>query len=126
MEAASNRLLRGSRVLVVEDDPFIAFDIVKTLRGAGAETLGPAMSLARALELATTEDPDCAVLDVMMRDGLIFPAASILNLRRVGIVFYTGYADVESLTRNWPASKVLLKPAQPKLLVHTVRAACHS
>ena len=67
MEKAPNNLLHGKRVLVVEDDALAAFDIMKTLREAGAEILVPAMSLARALEFAT-EDFDCAVLDVVLRD----------------------------------------------------------
>jgi DNA-binding response OmpR family regulator len=124
MARASKKLLHGSRVLVAEDDPFVAFDIMKTLREAGAEILGPAMSHARALELAIIEDLDCAVLDVTLRDGLIFPAASILRQRGAGLVFYTSHQDLEGLKRNWPASQVLLKPAPPKLLVQAVKAAC--
>jgi DNA-binding response OmpR family regulator len=123
---ASNNLLHGSRVLVVDDDPFIAFDIVKTLRDAGADIIGPAMSVARALEFATTEDFDCSVLDVKLGDGLVFPAASILRQRGAGLVFYTGQYDLEDLKRDWPAAQVLLKPATPKQLVQAVKAACPS
>jgi hypothetical protein len=63
MKPASNKLLQGCRVLVVEDDAIVAFDIMRTLGGAGAVTLGPAMSLARTFEIAAAEDFDCAVLD---------------------------------------------------------------
>jgi DNA-binding response OmpR family regulator len=124
METACNKLLQGSKVLVAEDDPFIAFDIMKALREAGAEILGPAMSLARTLELATAEDLDCAVLDITLRDGLVFPAASILRQRGAGLVFYTCYDDLDGLKRDWPAAQVLLKPAPDKLLAQAVRAAC--
>jgi CheY-like chemotaxis protein len=124
METASDKLLHGSRVLVVEDEPLIAFDIVKTLRGAGAETLGPALSLARALELATAERLDCAVLDVMLRDGTVFRAARLLHQRGAGLVFYTGYFALDRLKRAWPGAQVLLKPASPKLLVEAVRSVC--
>jgi DNA-binding response OmpR family regulator len=124
METASNKLLHGRRVLVVEDDVFVAFDILKTLHEAGAEVLGPAFSLARALELVTTEDLDLAVLDVMLRDGSVFPAARLLRQRGVGLVFYTGRFDLDRLKRAWPGAQVLLKPASPKLLVKAVRAAC--
>jgi two-component system, response regulator PdtaR len=124
MTAASKKMLLGSRVLVAEDDPFIAFDIMKSLHEAGAETLGPALSLARALELACTQDLNCAVLDVMLRDGLVFPAASILRQRGAGLVFYTGYRDPESIKQDWPSAQVLFKPAPSQLLVRTVRAAC--
>ena len=124
MKTASNRLLDSRRVLVAEDDPFIAFDITRTLHEAGAEILGPAMSLARTLELATTEDVNCAVLDVMLSDGTVFRAARLLRQRGVGLVFYTGYFALDRLKRAWPGAQVLTKPASPKLLVQAVRAAC--
>jgi DNA-binding response OmpR family regulator len=79
MEMAFNKPLHGSRILVVEDEPIIAFEILAALRLAGADVLGPALSLARALELATEEHFDCAVLDVMLRDGSVFPAASVVS-----------------------------------------------
>jgi DNA-binding response OmpR family regulator len=124
METASDKLLRGSRILVVEDDPLIAFDIMRVLRAAGAETAGPAMSLSRALELATTEHFDCAVLDVMLRDGYVFRAAKLLRQRGAGLVFYTGYARLDRLKRAWAGAQVVAKPASPKLLVEAVRVTC--
>jgi two-component system, response regulator PdtaR len=124
MKTAPNKLLQGCSVLVAEDEPFVAFDIMKTLREAGAEILGPAFSLARALELVSTEDLDCAVLDVMLRDGSIFPAAKLLRQQGAGLVFYTGRFDLDRLKRAWPGAQALLKPASPNLLVQAVKAAC--
>jgi DNA-binding response OmpR family regulator len=124
METASNKRLQGRRVLVVEDDAFVAFDIMKPLREAGAEVLGPAFSLGRALELATSEDLDCAILDVILRDGSVFPAARLLRQRGAGLVFYTGRFDLGRLKLAWPGAQVLLKPASPNLLVQATRAAC--
>ncbi len=125
MEPAPQKLLQGCRVLIAEDEPLVAFDIMKALREAGAEISGPAMSLARTLELATIEDLDCAVLDVMLADGSVFPAARLLHQRGAGLVFYTGYFGLERLKRTWPGAQVLLKPASPNLLVQAVRAACY-
>jgi len=124
METASNKLAHGRKVLVVEDDAFVAFDIMTTLREAGAEILGPAFSLGRALELITAEGLDCAILDVILRDGSVFPAARRLSQRGVGLVFYTGRFDLGRLKRAWPGAQALLKPASPNLLVQAVRAAC--
>ena len=56
--------LQGTKVLVAEDDPILAFDIMRELMEAGADVVGPALSVARALELAEQENLSCGVLDV--------------------------------------------------------------
>jgi len=86
MKMASDKLLQGYRVLVVEDEPVIAFYIVDALLMAGAEDLEPALSLERAIELAHAEHFDCAVLDVMLRDGFVFRAARLLRHQGAGLV----------------------------------------
>jgi hypothetical protein len=60
----------------------------------------------------------------MLRDGTIFRAARLLRHQGAGLVFYTGYFDLDRLRRAWPGAQVLLKPASPKLLVEAVRAVC--
>ena len=125
MKITSDKLLQGCRVLVVEDEPVVAFYIVSALRMAGAEVLGPAVSLERAIELARAEHFDCAVLDVMLRDGFVFRAARLLRHQGAGLVFYTRYVGlVDRLQRALPGAQVLPKPAPPELLVEAVRAAC--
>jgi hypothetical protein len=46
------RSLRGSLILVVEDDPLIALDLTATLERAGVVVLGPAGRLDDAMLLA--------------------------------------------------------------------------
>jgi DNA-binding response OmpR family regulator len=125
MKMDSERLLQGCRVLVVEDEPVIALYIVRTLRMAGADVLGPALTLKRAIELTRAEHFDCAVLDLMLRDGFVFRAARLLRHQGAGLVFYTRYVGlVDRLQRALPGAQVLPKPAPPELLVEAVRAAC--
>jgi DNA-binding NarL/FixJ family response regulator len=119
-----SRPLKGSFVLVVEDEAILAFEIITLLRTAGARVLGPAMSLERALELAEAAGLTCAVLDVRLRDGLVFPAAEALRKRGIGIVFYTGQGDPEEIRRNWPQAKVLLKPAPMEKLILAIISTC--
>jgi CheY-like chemotaxis protein len=116
--------LRGARILVAEDNPILAFDLIGLLAEAGAGTLGPAKSLSEALALVSSPLLDCGVLDVSLCDDLVFPAAEVLRDRGLGIVFYTGYGDPESLGRAWPSAHILTKPAPPQLLIRAVTAAC--
>ncbi len=87
--------LRGARILVVEDDAILALDMAELLARAGAEIIGPALTLADALALAETANLTSAVLDVKLRDDLVFPAAQALKERGITIIFYTSHGDVQ-------------------------------
>jgi DNA-binding response OmpR family regulator len=115
--------LRGTRVLVAEDDALLALEIVCLLRNAGAEVLGPAKTLAAALVLAKTNLLSCAVLDVDLRGETVFPAARLLKDRGVRIIFHTGFGEPDLLRREWPDAKVLTKPSSLELMIRTVREA---
>lgn len=119
----TDKALNGIRILVAEDEPLVAFDVLSLLLKAGAEVLGPALSVERSLELVSrVEWLSCGVLDVMLRDGPVFPVAHLLKQKGAGIVFYTGQRDPESLKREWPDAAVLIKPALPNFLTHAVIA----
>ena len=124
MNDAPAKPLLNVRVLVAEDNPLVAFDIMAGLLKAGAHIMGPALSVERAIELAQLEAADCAVLDVKLRDGLVFPAAQILKEKEAGIGFYTGHINPESLKQQWPEAEVLIKPVPMQTLVRAVTAAC--
>lgn len=57
------------RILIVEDEPMLAFQLEDELVGAGHEIVGHAMSSGEALRLADTEAPDLVLLDVQLADG---------------------------------------------------------
>jgi DNA-binding response OmpR family regulator len=113
--------LQGARILIAEDDAILAFDLGIILQRAGAMILGPTLTLSHTLSLVQTAPLSAAVLDVSLRDEDVFPAAQELKGRGVGIVFYTGYAAVEQLRREWPDAQVLTKPAPARILVEAVQ-----
>ena len=84
--------LADLRVLVVEDEVFIALEIEERLRRLGCAVVGPVGRLERALELARTEALDGALLDVNVKGGFVYPVAAELRAREVPVVFSTGYA----------------------------------
>jgi len=97
-------ILRGCRVLVVEDEFFIADDMAQTLSLNGAEVVGPAPTLDRAMALLDAGPVDCAVIDVNLRGRLAYALADELKRRGVPFVFATGYdpAVVPSSYRDVP------------------------
>lgn len=85
------KVLNGCRVLVVEDEYFIADDMADMLTRYGAEVVGPAPTLDNAMDLLGREAIDCAVLDVNLRGQMAYPLADELGRRGVPFVFATGY-----------------------------------
>ncbi|MGA7329874.1 MAG: response regulator [Rhodomicrobium sp.] len=122
----TDKPLQGVKVLVAENEPVIALDIMNELSQAGADVVGPATTAACALAFAAKEDLNCAILDVQLRDGLVFPAAELLRQKGAGIVFLTGYVDIEELKSNWPSAKVLMKPRASGELVKALREVWES
>src|SRR5258708_40132427 len=83
--------LAGYRLLVVEDDYFVAQDLCATLRECGATVLGPAPSISSARSLANALRPDCVLLDINLDGELAFNLAKELQAHGVRTVFTTGY-----------------------------------
>lgn len=105
-------------ILIVEDDWLIAIDLVGTLEEHGFEVLGPAPSVAVALQLIEEQSPDAAVLDVNLGHELVTPVARRLCGRGVPFVLASGCtpADLASDTLLKAATN-LGKPTSPSGLV---------
>lgn len=84
------------RILVVEDDYFIAQDMRLGLKRAGAHVVGPVATVREALELLSQGPIDAAVLDINLEaDGKAFPVAEALRALEIPFVFATGYSATE-------------------------------
>lgn len=83
--------LRGRRVLVAEDEYFIADEIMEALERLGAEVVGPVSRVSEALAVAEQTDLDGAILDVNLAGEMIWPVVEALTCRGVPIVLATGY-----------------------------------
>jgi CheY-like chemotaxis protein len=85
-------LLTGRRVLIVEDEYFLADDIARALRALDAEIEGPVGDVKDALAILNERRMiDGAVLDVNLRSASIYPVARALRSRGIPFVFTTGY-----------------------------------
>jgi|SRR5262245_21980580 DNA-binding NtrC family response regulator len=116
----SDRPLAGARILVVEDEAVIAFDLTEALTDAGAAVVGPATTLTAALCHATNGELSAALLDVRLGSETVFPVAKALLERAVPLAFHTGDPDASTLARAWPDSEVLTKPASREAIVGTL------
>lgn len=82
----------GKRILVVEDEFFIATTTSAMLEELGAQVVGPALTVAEALELADAADIDLALLDINLHGHSSADVAGTLARRGIPVVFATGYS----------------------------------
>jgi len=113
MVYAAPMALGGKRVLIAEDDFFVAQFVGDIVRDAGGTVVGPAFDAADALTLlGATDLPDCAVLDMRLRRSDASPIAAFLEGARVPFVMVTGYQR-EWLPPRLGKAPYLSKPFAP-------------
>jgi len=114
------------RILIAEDETIIRLDLRALLERAGFDVCAEARDGLEAIELARTEQPDLAVLDVKMPrlDG-IDAARRILDERPIPIVMLTAYGQDELVSRAVEAGVFgyLVKPFREQDLLPAIRAA---
>ncbi|MEA1834361.1 response regulator [Methylobacterium durans] len=115
--------LAHCRVLVVEDEYFLADDVARTLSAHGAEVVGPVGTLSEAEELARSRPLDAALLDINLKGEFSYRVADILRDRNVSVVFTTGYGP-SFIPPPYAHVPVWQKPTEVGDLVALLRAAC--
>jgi len=90
-DADHNAALAGRRVLVVEDEPFIAMTLEDMLTDFGCVVAGSVSQVSEALAFIERGGMDAAVLDVNLGAQKIDPVADELARRGFPFVFTTGY-----------------------------------
>jgi PAS domain S-box-containing protein len=103
--------LGNLRVLVVEDDFYLAGDAERALRGAGALVQGPYPSQSQAEDALARQRPDCAMIDINLGSGPSFELAKQLRQHRVPFVFLTGY-DGDVIPAEFSDVTCLHKPIE--------------
>ena len=124
--ARPSTLPSGVRILIAEDETIIRLDLREILERAGFEVCAEARDGEEAVELASRERPDLAVLDVRMPrlDG-IEAARRILEARPIPIVMLTAYGQDELVSRAVEAGVFgyLVKPFRESDLLPAIQAA---
>ena len=110
--------LKGCRILVLEDEYFLADDIVRELRVHGARVIGPLGGLEEARSILDDDSAiDAAVLDINLRNDMVFPVARTLRARNVPFVFTTGY-DKGSVEAEFQDVRIWEKPLDIRAMMH--------
>lgn len=118
--ATATPMLRGRKILLVEDEYVIAEEMAGFLRDAGAVVLGPARNPASGLAiLAAERRADAAVLDVNLGDDPVWPLVDTLLAARIPLMLATGY-DSGVIPPAYAHLPRCQKPVPARLLLLTL------
>jgi DNA-binding response OmpR family regulator len=108
--------LHGMRVLVVEDEYYMADDLVRALESAGATAVGPFGSVQQAQDAVERNGIDAAVLDLNLHGVRSDHLAKQLNEAKVPILIVSGYSE-EALPPELRHLKRLEKPINCRMII---------
>jgi DNA-binding response OmpR family regulator len=83
--------LAGKRILIVEDEFYLADDLARAIQKCGAEVVGPVGSLRDAQEVLEDTRIDSAILDFNLKGEMAFPIADRLQTDGIPFVIASGY-----------------------------------
>ena len=97
----SGAAITPARILIVEDDYFVALELEHSLSEVGFEVIGVAGTAEEALKMAASGKPALAVMDIRLngpRDG-IDTAIELLTVFKIPSIFATAHSDPETTRR---------------------------
>jgi len=106
----------ATEILIIEDEPLIAMEIVRACESAGACVL-KTNTLHQALVLVEEAGLSAAVLDHGLSDGDSSKLCERLKELSIPFVLHSGYSAVEGACRD---AVFVAKPENPDVLVTTV------
>ncbi len=117
------------KILIVEDEQIVAFDIGNVLQRLGYHVVGAAACGEEACRMAAESAPDLVLMDVRI-DGSIDGIETARRLRQtsdVPVVFLTAYTDDKTLNRAKEIEPYgyLVKPFAERDLQATIEVALH-
>jgi DNA-binding response OmpR family regulator len=123
-QGAASRGLQGRRILVAEDDWFIADAMAGLLESQGASVFGPAATVAEGAQLAHWWPIELAVIDLNLHgeraDSLVVELAD----KDIPVVVVTAYDIVHAAAAK--AFAILHKPVTSAILLETLCRAVAS
>ena len=116
---SDDKAANGARILLVEDSPVVSLRAEDALRDDGYFVVGPAYDMAAAVDLASREQIDAAIVDLNIRGEKCFQVLEILEKRDVPFILTSGYADW-TMPEEWMEKPRLQKPFEEDALLKKV------
>lgn len=109
-------MLTEKKILIVEDEAMIAFDLEDVVMSRGARA-AVCLDLETALKKVEADDFDVAILDYNLGGRTVLPVADTLQRKGIPFVFNTAMAEFEDLSARYNGALVCRKPANEAELV---------
>jgi DNA-binding response OmpR family regulator len=106
------------RVLILEDDPFIALDLEAIVEGHGHDVVGSFASAAEARE-HLGDAFDYALLDIDVADGKSFAVAAELKSRRIPFAFVSA-AHPSDVPSHLKGASFIAKPFEERTVLRSI------
>jgi len=127
---AGNAVHSARRLLVVEDEFFLAVQIEEWLLENGLDVVDVVHTADEAVAVAVAERPDLVIMDIRLASESDGIAAALAILERTGIrcIFATAYADAATRERGEKARPFgwLRKPFTAEAVLGAVETALDS
>jgi DNA-binding NtrC family response regulator len=118
--------LEQRKVLVVEDEIFVALDVAATVEDANGTVVGPVGTVRQAIDLISKQPVDAAIHDVNLADGDLEPILDRLKSQNIFVVIHTGGGLPAHLAARYPEVPVFQKPVPPYVLTRALATALSS
>jgi DNA-binding LytR/AlgR family response regulator len=119
--------MKGTSVLIVEDEVIIAKDMALTLNKLGYNVAGHCISGEEALSMLEEKQPDIVLMDIMLKGEItgIEAAKKIHDKYNIPVVFITAYSDEDTISRANTSAPFgyIVKPFKANDLLATIETA---
>jgi CheY-like chemotaxis protein len=116
-------MLAGKHVMIVDDEPLLAYDLADLLQLHGATIAATCTSLDEAVQEARgAERIDCALLDIQLGRDEIWPVAHELKKRGTPFLFVSAICGTRELPAEFAGQQCVAKPVDLGRLRDALRA----
>lgn len=109
--------LKGANVLLLEDDPVQALDLITSLADVGALVVGPYAELEEAEQAVLDVHCDAAIIDLRLGHMNSSGFAGFLESKRIPFVIFSAYPDSVHMPLGEGAWEFVQKPADADRVV---------
>ena len=111
--------IKGMRVLIVEDEFFIADDLARAIRNNGGSPVGPVSTICEAEDMVRRSPIDAAIVDLNLRGELASEFIKKLAATGRPCLIVSGYGE-DAVPESVTAVSRLEKPVGPTVVIEAL------